>query len=334
MDHAENKCFESSSSSASSPTRSSADEKDEGLLPLPAVVVYSLDPLQESLGAVLEGHDSIWAAAFERLCRSTLRCRRSLPASLKLVVHAVDGRTLLVDDDGYYTEFLRDTDGRVAVALAGVSTSDDVLASAEVVTELVEAGQATVGKLFLAGRFFTWKSKPSATQLDRIAVLAEPAAEPPFVCDLTPRAPSPLLESTDSRVSSTTSGGSSRHPSDDTSATSSSQFNQFQNQNNAAGISGKGAAAALRLKAMALPLVTHLTNFTSSLQQRFGEGGGVAATVTATLASSRLASPRNDAPLGDDSDWVYDDFDEFHHQEEDQDQDDHDLAPSQDDIAV
>jgi len=136
------------------------------------VVICSLDPLQECVASLF-----LCKSKFERLSQATLRNRRRRQhdsRELLLVVHSVDGRTLLLDENGYYNELICASGGNVAVAVAGVP---DTQTLEEVVAELVDSGQSSVWKLFKAKRFFKWDAKPSDDQLRQMALLWN---APPF----------------------------------------------------------------------------------------------------------------------------------------------------------
>ena len=321
-----------SSSEEEPPPREEEEETlEEEALP-PAVVVCSLDPSQVNLMEILEAHDSIWSAGFERLSHESLRQRRlERQLSLRLVVHVVEGRTLLVDEDGYYNEVL---DGRVAIGLAGVPTADDKLARDDVVAELVDSGQSSIWRLVKEKRFFTWDTRPSALQIDRLIELIDPAAEP--------------FEATDDM----------RHYSnlfDKRSASTSSSDSGF-------GVVSRPEVSGLRFKAIALPVLTHLTNLTTSLRNlgdactnrpffQGGGGGGVWNRGESPSSSQSTTTPSPTTTVGggdrgekntknslsqiDDSDWVFDDFDDFLQQQQQPPEESDDLGcNAQDDIAV
>lgn len=89
-------------------------------------------------------------------------------ASFAVLVHAVDGRTLLLDDNGSYNKFVADaveaTGGNVAIALARCPIRCPV-------AELVAAGQTSISEFHDKGRFLAWDAAPDAADLRRFAEL-------------------------------------------------------------------------------------------------------------------------------------------------------------------
>ena len=92
-------------------------------------------------------------------------------ASFAVLVHAVDGRTLLLDDNGSYNKFVADaveaTGGNVAIALARCPVRCPTAA----VAELVAAGQTSISEFHDKGRFLVWDAAPDAADLRRFAEL-------------------------------------------------------------------------------------------------------------------------------------------------------------------
>ena len=91
-------------------------------------------------------------------------------ASFAVLVHAVDGRTLLLDDNGSYNKFVADaveaTGGNVAIALARCP-----IRCPRAVAELVAAGQTSISEFHDKGRFLVWDAAPDAADLRRFAEL-------------------------------------------------------------------------------------------------------------------------------------------------------------------
>ena len=91
-------------------------------------------------------------------------------ASFAVLVHAVDGRTLLLDDNGSYNKFVADaveaTGGNVAIALARCP-----IRCPSAVAELVAAGQTSIAEFHDKGRFLVWDAAPDAADLRRFAEL-------------------------------------------------------------------------------------------------------------------------------------------------------------------
>lgn len=91
-------------------------------------------------------------------------------ASFAVLVHAVDGRTLLLDDNGSYNKFVADaveaTGGNVAIALARCP-----IRCPTAVAELVAAGQTSIAEFHGKGRFLAWDAAPNAADLRRFAEL-------------------------------------------------------------------------------------------------------------------------------------------------------------------
>ena len=91
-------------------------------------------------------------------------------ASFAVLVHAVDGRTLLLDDNGSYNKFVADaveaTGGNVAIALARCP-----IRCPRAVAELVAAGQTSISEFHDKGRFLAWDAAPDAADLRRFAEL-------------------------------------------------------------------------------------------------------------------------------------------------------------------
>ena len=91
--------------------------------------------------------------------------------SFAVLVHAVDGRTLLLDDNGSYNKFVADaveaTGGNVAIALARCP----IRCPAAAVAELVAAGQTSIAEFHGKGRFLAWDAAPDAADLRRFAEL-------------------------------------------------------------------------------------------------------------------------------------------------------------------
>ena len=92
-------------------------------------------------------------------------------ASFAVLVHAVDGRTLLLDDNGSYNKFVADaveaTGGNVAIALARCP----IRCPRAAVAELVAAGQTSISEFHDKGRFLSWDAAPDAADLRRFAEL-------------------------------------------------------------------------------------------------------------------------------------------------------------------
>ena len=103
---------------------------------------------------------------------------------LIVLLHVVDGRTLLVDRDGLYNAFFREaaaaTCGNVLLALHGVPTPDGAVANEDALVELIDDGQASMWQLHKCGRFLTWDGAPSRLSLVHLQHALD-SQLPPFV---------------------------------------------------------------------------------------------------------------------------------------------------------
>mmetsp|Transcript_4060 Transcript_4060/g.16343 ORF Transcript_4060/g.16343 Transcript_4060/m.16343 type:complete len:448 (-) Transcript_4060:643-1986(-) len=152
------------------------------------VRVASVDEAEAERVAGLLGRALGAPVGVEVLRAAELRGRglaRSPPESaetdrtLTILVHVVDGRTLLVDRDGLYNAWFHRAGGDVALALTPIATPPESLACDLTVAELVDSGQSSVWPLHRARRFVTFGADgPTAAQLRRFAELADPATPP------------------------------------------------------------------------------------------------------------------------------------------------------------
>lgn len=152
------------------------------------VVVLSLEFTEaERLAALLRHRMGLPQVRAAELEVAQLR-RREKPVpkqnqsdGLTILLHVVEGRTLLVDKDGLYNSWFCCMAGRnVVLALHGVDTPDDSVASVDAITELVDSRQTSILALHRVGRFLTWQHEPSRLHLSRLAVLREGVSFPYF----------------------------------------------------------------------------------------------------------------------------------------------------------
>ena len=103
---------------------------------------------------------------------------------LIVLLHVVDGRTLLVDRDGLYNAFFREaaaaTCGNVLLVLHGVETAESSVANEDALVELIDDGQASMWQLHKCGRFLTWDAAPSRLSLVHLQHALD-SQLPPFV---------------------------------------------------------------------------------------------------------------------------------------------------------
>mmetsp|Transcript_7742 Transcript_7742/g.11717 ORF Transcript_7742/g.11717 Transcript_7742/m.11717 type:complete len:283 (+) Transcript_7742:26-874(+) len=136
----------------------------------PLIKVYSLEVEEgKRIGTYIEEtlNFSVECCALQS---SDLRRRQTYELKqLQLIIHVVDGRTLLVDKDGLYNQFLC-SGGNVCLALSGIETDEQTA-----ITELVQAGQTSIEYLIKAGRFFAFNYLPCASHLDLLTRLIENA---------------------------------------------------------------------------------------------------------------------------------------------------------------
>lgn len=143
------------------------------------VCVFSTDEDEaEGLASMLEGRvvscESRRLESLESFCFDG--------CAVAILVHFVEGRTLLVDTDGSYNRFLVEAisacGGHVVVILRGVDMAHDT-----VVSELVAAGQRSVLVFDRSGRFLTWGDAPIEAQLRHIEQLCSRRAAPVSATD-------------------------------------------------------------------------------------------------------------------------------------------------------
>ena len=124
------------------------------------LVVCSLE--LDALGPMLAALEADFDVHTFPLRRDELRGSGRVPPAFEggavLVVHVVDGRALLLDDDGFYNGFLvacaHRALGDVFLALAGCETDAGDLSDGAVVREL-SGPQPSVGALAAQRRFLT-----------------------------------------------------------------------------------------------------------------------------------------------------------------------------------
>ncbi|KAJ1462700.1 hypothetical protein M885DRAFT_505737 [Pelagophyceae sp. CCMP2097] len=148
-------------------------------------VVFSTDLAEAERLASMLRRDGWRSARAEQLHFDRLRDPEPLAIdddAVALLLHAVEGRTLLVDKDGLYNAWIvaaiEKTRGSVVVALSSVPTEQGRVASDDVVSELVDSGQASVWAIHRRGRFLTWDVEPCPTQLLHLRALRDAQFEP------------------------------------------------------------------------------------------------------------------------------------------------------------
>ena len=132
--------------------------------------------------SVRDGADPAGRAAPRERARE--RADERAGPELIVLLHVVDGRTLLVDRDGLYNAFFREaaaaTCGNVLLALHGVPTPDGAVANEDALVELIDDGQASMWQLHKCGRFLTWDGAPSRLSLVHLQHALD-SQLPPFV---------------------------------------------------------------------------------------------------------------------------------------------------------
>ena len=136
-------------------------------------VVCSLE--LDAAAGLIEALRPTFEVATFRLKHDELRTGTCVPPAgdVAFILHAVDGRTLLLDDDGYYNRLLEAANhrcrGDVFLVLAECGPAPgNALCDPRVVAEL-GPHQPSVRDLAAADRFFTLAAAPSAAQLAHVA---------------------------------------------------------------------------------------------------------------------------------------------------------------------
>jgi hypothetical protein len=155
-----------------------------GAPPRRPLVVCSLE--LDALGPMLAALESDFDVHTFPLRRDELRGSGRVPPAFEggavLVVHVVDGRALLLDDDGFYNGFLvacaHRALGDVFLALAGCETDAGDLSDGAVVREL-SGPQPSVGALAAQRRFLTLGATLNATQVAHLRGRSLPPLDVP-----------------------------------------------------------------------------------------------------------------------------------------------------------